>query len=164
MQRTPPPFGHYQAKDSLINDGLWDVYNDVHMGNCGEAAAKKHSISREDQDAHAIESYRRAERAWKSGAFVAEIAEVKVSTKKGEVVVREDEEYKNIKYDKVPTLKPTFQKVNGTVTPANSSPLNDGASAIILMSSSKASELGLKPLAKVVCASATFWRRPRADL
>jgi acetyl-CoA C-acetyltransferase len=151
LQRTAPSYGHYQAKDSLINDGLWDVYNNVHMGNCGESAAKKHAISREDQDAHAIESYRRAERAWKSGAFDAEIAEVTVTSKKGNVVVREDEEYKNIKYDKVPTLKPTFQKENGTVTPANSSPLNDGASALILMSSAKAAELGVKPLAKIVC-------------
>lgn len=151
MQRTPPAYGHYQAKDSLINDGLWDVYNNVHMGNCGESAAKKHSISRESQDAHAIESYRRAERAWKSGAFDAEIAEVTVASKKGDVIVREDEEYKNIKYDKVSTLKPSFQKENGTVTPANSSPLNDGASAIILMSSAKAAELGVKPLAKIVC-------------
>ncbi|KAF8517834.1 thiolase [Gautieria morchelliformis] len=150
LQRTPPPYGHYQAKDSLINDGLWDVYNNVHMGNCAESAAKKHAISREDQDAHAIESYRRAERAWKSGAFDAEIAEVTVTSKKGDVVVREDEEYKNIKYDKVPTLKPTFQKENGTVTPANSSPLNDGASALILMSSAKAAELGVKPLARIV--------------
>ena len=151
MQRTPPAYGHYQAKDSLINDGLWDVYNNVHMGNCAESAAKKLSISREDQDTHAIESYRRAERAWKSGAFDAEIAEVTVTSKKGDIVVREDEEYRNIKYDKVPTLKPSFQKENGTVTPANSSPLNDGASALILMSSTKAVELGVKPLAKIIC-------------
>lgn len=149
MPRTPPAYGHFQAKDALINDGLWDVYNDVHMGVCAESAAKKHNITREDQDAHAIESYRRAERAWKSGAFDAEIAEVTITSKKGTVVVREDEEFKNIKYDKVPTLKPSFQK-DGTITPANASPLNDGASAVILMSASKAAELGIKPLAKII--------------
>lgn len=149
--RTLPAFGHFQTKDSLANDGLWDVYNNFAMGNCGDIAAKKHSITREEQDAHAVESYRRAERAWKSGAFDAEIAEVTVSTKKGNVVVREDEEYKKIMYDKVPTLRPVFQK-DGTITPANSSPINDGASALILMSSSKATELGLKPLAKIICA------------
>lgn len=151
IPRSPPPYGNFQAKDALISDGLWDVYNNVHMGVCGENAAKKHGITREDQDAHAIESYKRAERAWKSGAFDAEIAEVVISSKKGDIVVREDEEYKNIKYDKVPTLKPSFQKENGTITPANSSPLNDGASAVILMSASKAAELGIKPLAKIVC-------------
>ncbi|KIJ56723.1 hypothetical protein M422DRAFT_22881 [Sphaerobolus stellatus SS14] len=149
MPRSPPSYGHFQAKDAVIHDGLWDVYNNVHMGVCGESAAKKHGITREDQDAVAVESYRRAERAWKSGAFDAEIAEVTISTKKGDVIVREDEEYKNIKYDKVPTLKPSFQK-DGTITPANASPLNDGASAVILMSASKAQELGIKPLAKII--------------
>jgi len=150
MPRAPPPYGHFQAKDALINDGLWDVYNNVHMGVCGESSAKKHGITREDQDAHAIESYKRAERAWKSGKFDAEIAEVTVSSKKGDTIVREDEEYKNIKYDKVAGLKPSFQK-DGTITPANASPLNDGASAVILMSAAKAQELGVKPLAKIIC-------------
>lgn len=156
IPRTPPAYGHFQTKDALISDGLWDVYNDVHMGVCAESAAKKHNITREDQDAHAIESYRRAERAWKSGAFDNEIAEVTIASKKGTVVIREDEEFKNIKYDKVPTLKPSFQK-DGTVTPANASPLNDGASAVILMSASKAAELGVKPLAKIIC-KIPHWR------
>ncbi|KAJ1311031.1 hypothetical protein OPQ81_009537 [Rhizoctonia solani] len=148
--RVNPPFGHVQAKDSLLIDGLWDAYNDVHMGNCAENTAKKYSISREDQDAHAIESYKRAAKAWESGAFDAEIAPVTITDRKGTTVVKEDEEYKNVKYDKIPTLKPVFQKEGGTVTAANASNLNDGASAVVLTSATKAAELGLKPLARIV--------------
>ncbi|GJE84702.1 acetyl-CoA acetyltransferase [Phanerochaete sordida] len=150
IPRTPPVFGKFETKDSLENDGLWDVYNKFAMGNCGEFAAEKHNITRESQDAHAIESYKRAERAWKAGAFDAEIAPVTFKTKKGEVVVREDEEYKRVIYEKVPTLNPSFKKNGGTITPANSSSLNDGASALILMSAEKAKELGAKPLAKII--------------
>lgn len=120
------------------------------MGNCGEHAAEKHNISRESQDAHCIESYKRAERAWKNGAFDAEIAPVVIKGKKGDTIVKEDEEYKRVIYEKVPTLNPSFKK-GGTITPANSSSLNDGASALILMSAEKAKELGVKPLAKVIC-------------
>jgi acetyl-CoA C-acetyltransferase len=120
------------------------------MGNCGENAAVKHDITRESQDAHAIESYKRAERAWKAGAFDAEIVPVTIKGKKGDTVVKEDEEYKRIIYEKVPSLKSAF-KAGGAITAANSSPLSDGASALILMSAEKAKELGLKPLAKVVC-------------
>ena len=120
------------------------------MGNCGEHAAEKHGISRQDQDAHAIESYRRAEKAWKSGAFDAEIAPVTVPGKKGDTIVREDEEYKRIIYEKVPSLRSAFKK-DGSITAANSSPLSDGASALILMSAEKAQEHGLKPLAKIIC-------------
>ena len=125
------------------------------MGNCAEHAAVKHGISREDQDAHAIESYRRSERAWQSGAFDAEIAPITVPGKKGDTIVREDEEYKRIIYEKVPTLRSAFKK-DGSITAANSSPLSDGASALILMSASKAQELGLKPLAKIICIY-LFW-------
>lgn len=121
------------------------------MGNCGEHAAEKHGISRESQDSHCIESYKRAERAWKAGLYDPEIAPVTIKGKKGDVVVREDEEYKRVIYEKVPTLNPSFKKQGGTITPANSSSLNDGASALILMSAEKAKELGVKPLAKVVC-------------
>ncbi|KAI0079671.1 thiolase [Panus rudis PR-1116 ss-1] len=153
IPRTNPVFGKFEAKDSLENDGLWDVYNKFAMGNCGEAAAEKHQITREQQDAHCIESYKRAERAWKSGAFDAEIAPVTIKGKKGDTVVREDEEYKRVIYEKIPTLSPSFKKPNGTITPANSSSLNDGASALILMSAEKAKELGLKPLAKIVSYS-----------
>lgn len=150
LPRQNPVFGKFETKDSLENDGLWDVYNKFAMGNCGEHAAEKYQISRESQDAHCIESYKRAERAWKEGAFNAEIAPVVIKTKKGETVVREDEEYKRVIYEKVPTLNPSFKKNGGTITPANSSSLNDGASALILMSAEKAKELGIKPLAKVI--------------
>lgn len=120
------------------------------MGNCGEHAAEKHGITRESQDAHALESYARAARAWKEGAFDAEIVPVTVKGKKGDTIVREDEEYPRLLASKVPTLRSAF-KSGGTITPANSSPLSDGASALVLMSAEKAKELNLTPLAKVVC-------------
>ncbi|KAH8106191.1 peroxisomal 3-ketoacyl-CoA-thiolase [Cristinia sonorae] len=153
IPRTNPVFGKFETRDSLENDGLWDVYNKFAMGNCGESAAEKHQISRESQDAHCIESYKRADRAWKAGAFDAEIAPVVIKGKKGDTVVKEDEEYKRVIYEKIPTLNPSFKKQGGTITPANSSSLNDGASALILMSAEKAKELGVKPLAKVVSYS-----------
>ncbi|KAL1681653.1 Thiolase, N-terminal domain-containing protein [Schizophyllum commune] len=149
LPRQNPAFGKFTAQDSLEKDGLWDVYHDFSMGHCGERAAEKHGITRQSMDEHCIESYRRAERAWKDGAFKAEIAPVTVKGKKGDTVVSEDEEYKRIIYEKVPTLRSAFKK-DGGITAANSSPLNDGASALILMSAEKAKELGLKPLAKVV--------------
>jgi acetyl-CoA C-acetyltransferase len=150
LPRQNPVFGKFQAIDSLENDGLWDVYNNFAMGNCGESAAVKYDISRESQDAHAIESYKRADRAWKAGVFDAEIVPVTVKGKKGDTVVTEDEEYKRVIFDKIPSLKSAF-KQGGAITAANSSPLSDGASALVLMSAEKASELGLKPLAKVIC-------------
>lgn len=150
LPRQNPVFGKFETRDSLENDGLWDVYNKFAMGHCGEHSAEKFQISRESQDSHCIESYKRAERAWKAGAFDAEIAPVVIKTKKGETVVKEDEEYKRVIYEKVPTLNPSFKRNGGTITPANSSSLNDGASALILMSAEKAKELGIKPLAKVV--------------
>lgn len=149
LPRQNPAFGNFTAIDSLQNDGLWDVYNNFAMGNCGEEAAVKHEITRQSQDMHAIESYRRAERAWKSGAFDAEIVPVTVKGKKGDTVVKEDEEYKKVIFEKVPSLKSAF-KPGGAITAANSSPLSDGASALILMSAEKAKELGLKPLAKII--------------
>jgi acetyl-CoA C-acetyltransferase len=151
IPRTNPGFGKFTAKDSLETDGLWDVYNNFSMGNCGEVTAEKHGISREAQDSHAIESYKRAARAWESNAFAAEIAPVTIKGKKGDTVVREDEEYKRVIFEKVPTLTPSFKKQGGTITAANSSSINDGASALILMSAEKAKELGITPLAKVVC-------------
>ena len=144
-------FGKIEAKDSLETDGLYDVYNKFAMGNCGESAAEKHSISREAQDAHAIESYKRAARAWSEGAFANEIAPVTIKSKKGDIIVKEDEEYKKVVYEKIPTLSPVFKKNGGTITPANASNLNDGASAVILTSVEKAKELNVKPLAKVIC-------------
>lgn len=149
LPRQNPAFGKFTATDSLEYDGLWDTYNNQAMGNCGESAAAKLGISRQSQDEHCIESYKRAERAWKEGVFKAEIAPLTVKGKKGDTVVNEDEEYKRVIYDKVPSLKSAF-KQGGSITAANSSPLNDGASALILMSAEKARELGVKPLAKVI--------------
>ncbi|KAJ7667944.1 peroxisomal 3-ketoacyl-CoA-thiolase [Mycena polygramma] len=149
LPRQNPAFGKFTAIDSLENDGLWDVYNNQAMGNCGESAAEKHGITRESQDQHAIESYKRAERAWSAGVFAAELAPLTVKGKKGDVIVKEDEEYKRVIYEKVPSLKSAF-KQGGSITAANSSPLNDGASALILMSAEKAKELGLTPLAKII--------------
>lgn len=149
LPRQNPAFGKFTARDSLENDGLWDVYNNFAMGNCGEVAAEKHGISRQSLDEHAIESYKRAARAWKEGAFDAEIVPITVKGKKGDTIVREDEEYNRVIFDKVPSLKSAF-KQGGVITAANSSPLSDGASALVLMSAEKAKELGITPLAKVI--------------
>ncbi|KAF8271753.1 thiolase [Lactarius quietus] len=149
LPRQNPAFGKFETKDSLETDGLLDAYDKVAMGNCAELCAERHDISRESLDAHAIESYQRAERAWKAGAYDAEIAPVVVKGKKGDTIVKEDEEYKKVIYEKVPTLKSAF-KPGGRITAANSSSLNDGASALILMSAEKAKELGVKPLAKII--------------
>jgi acetyl-CoA C-acetyltransferase len=120
------------------------------MGNCAENTADKLKITREQQDAHAIESYSRAAKAWKEGVFNNEIVPITIKEKKGEKSIVEDEEYKNVKFDKIPSLKPVFQRQGGTVTAANASSLNDGASALVLMTRSKADELGVKPLARIV--------------
>ncbi|KAN0097368.1 peroxisomal 3-ketoacyl-CoA-thiolase [Tylopilus felleus] len=149
LPRTNPLFGKFEARDSVEVDGLWDVYNNFAMGNCGETAAEKYGISRESMDAHAIESYKRADRAWKESVFDGEIAPVVIKGKKGDTIIKEDEEYKKVMFDKIPSLKSAF-KPGGSITAANSSNLNDGASALILMSAEKAKELGVKPLAKVV--------------
>jgi len=149
LPRTNPLFGKIEARDSLETDGLWDVYNNFAMGNCGESAAEKYDISRESLDAHAIESYKRAERAWKEGVFGNEVAPVVIKGKKGDTIFKEDEEYKKVIFEKVPSLKSAFRP-GGRITAANSSNLNDGASALILMSAEKAKELGIKPLAKVI--------------
>ncbi|KAI8923474.1 Thiolase, N-terminal domain-containing protein [Entophlyctis helioformis] len=141
-------YGHQQAADGIIKDGLWDVYNNVHMGNCAEETAAEYKITREEQDEQAITSYKRAAAAWKAGRFGKEIAPVIVKDKKGEKVIVEDEEYKNVDFAKVPGLRAAFQK-NGTVTAANSSTLNDGASALVLMTRARADALGIKPLAVV---------------
>jgi len=139
--------GNGQIIDGLIRDGLWDVYKDYHMGNAAELCAREYKISREAQDAFAIESYKRAARAWDSGAFANEVIPVHIPQRKGDaILVNRDEEYLNIKFEKVPNLSPVFEK-DGTVTAANASTLNDGASALVLMSAEKANELGLKPIA-----------------
>jgi len=150
LPRQNPLFGKFETKDSLESDGLFDVYNQFAMGNCGEVTAEKLGIPRESQDDHCIESYKRAARAWSEGTFAKEIAPVTIKTKKGDIVVKEDEEYKKVIFEKIRTLAPSFKKNGGTITAANSSNLNDGASALILMSAAKANELGVKPLAKII--------------
>jgi acetyl-CoA C-acetyltransferase len=148
-----PAFGDQKLNDGLIIDGLWDVYNQVHMGNCAENTVKKHSITREEQDEFAILSYKRAQEAWAKGLFKEEIAPVIVKGKKGDVTVTEDEQYNKLKLDKVSTLKPVFDRSgSGTVTAANSSPLSDGASALVLGSKDIAKEFGKdsRVLARIV--------------
>ena len=147
--RHPPSFGHMTSNDSLVIDGLFDVYNKCAMGNCAEHTAKKYGITREAQDDHAVESYKRVAAAWSEGKFDAEIAPVTIKGKKGDTIVKEDEEYKKVFFDKVRTLRPVFQK-DGSVTAANASTLNDGASAVILMTEEKVKETGVKPLAKIL--------------
>jgi acetyl-CoA C-acetyltransferase len=144
--RTGYKLGHQTVTDGLIRDGLWDVYNDYHMGSAAELCATECKISREEQDAFAIESYKRAFAAYEKGLFAAEIVPVEIEGRAGVTVVSEDEEYKTVKFDKIPGLKPVFKK-DGTVTAANASTLNDGASALVLMSKEKAEALGIKPLA-----------------
>lgn len=142
--------GDTKLTDGLVYDGLTDVYGKVHMGNCAELCAKEKGISREDQDNFAITSYKRSAAAWDAGKFNDEIVPVSVPQRKGDpIIISKDEEYTNVKLDKIPTLSPVFQK-DGTVTAANASTLNDGASAVILMSKEKMNALGLKPLAKIV--------------
>ncbi|MEZ2335615.1 acetyl-CoA C-acyltransferase [Mucilaginibacter sp. RCC_168] len=142
--------GNGQITDGLVKDGLWDVYNDYHMGSAAELCATDCNISREGQDAFAIESYNRAQKAQAAGKFNDEITPVELKDKKGDTTLfAEDEEPKAVKFEKIPTLKPVFKK-DGTVTAANASTLNDGAAALVLMSKEKADELGIKPLAKIV--------------
>ncbi|MFN7911161.1 MAG: acetyl-CoA C-acyltransferase [Bacteroidota bacterium] len=141
-------YGNVQLIDGLAKDGLTDVYGNVPMGNCAELCAKEHQFSREDQDNFAIESYKRSAAAWSAGKFKEEVIGITVKTKKGDVVFAEDEEYKNVNFEKIPTLKPVFQK-DGTVTAANASTMNDGAAALVLMSKEKADALGIKPIAKI---------------
>lgn len=148
--RKGKKLGDISLVDGLIKDGLTDVYNKVHMGNCADQCADKYKISREEQDEFAIESYNRAANASKNGLFKEEIVKVNIPQRKGEdVIVDKDEEYKNVKLEKIPNLKPVFSK-DGSVTAANASTLNDGASALILMSEEKAKELNLKPIAKII--------------
>lgn len=141
-------YGNGVVVDGLAKDGLTDVYGNVPMGNCADLCAKEHGFTREDQDAFAIESYKRSAAAWAAGKFKEEIVPVEIVTKKGTVLFAEDEEYKNVNFDKIPGLKAVFTK-DGTVTAANASTMNDGAAALVLMSKEKAEALGLKPLAKI---------------
>ena len=147
--RNGQKLGDMKLIDGLVKDGLTDVYNKVHMGNCAELCAKEMNFSREQQDAFAIESYNRSANAWENGKFKDEVVPVTVPQRRGDdFIVSEDEEYKNVKMEKIPALRPVFDK-EGTVTADNASTLNDGAAALVLMSAEKAAELGLKPLAKI---------------
>jgi acetyl-CoA C-acetyltransferase len=142
--------GHGQITDGLVKDGLWDVYNDYHMGSAAELCAADCTITREEQDAFAISSYKKSQAAQTEGKFDSEIIAVEVKDRKGDVtLISKDEEPFAVKFDKIPGLKPVFKK-DGTVTAANASTLNDGAAALVLMSADKAKELGLKPLAKIL--------------
>jgi acetyl-CoA C-acetyltransferase len=148
--RNGTKFGNITMLDGITKDGLLDVYSNVPMGNCAELCAKEYNITREDQDAFAIESYRRAAAAWEAGKFNDEIVAVPVPQRKGEpIMISKDEEYTNVFLDKIPSLRPAFDK-EGTITAANASTINDGASALVLASEEMVQKLGLKPLAKIV--------------
>ncbi len=158
MSRTPHyiqgrqgvKLGNLKATDGMVLDGLTDVFNNQHMGVCAELCARENSVSREEQDAFAIESYRRSAAAWDAGAFDDEVAPVAVPQRKGDpVMVSEDEEFRNVKIEKIPQLRPVFEK-DGTVTAANASTLNDGASALVLMAEEIAQARGIQPLARIL--------------
>lgn len=160
-----PAFGGFQTKDSIQIDGLWDVSNNFAMGNCGEHIASEYSITREAQDEHALESYRRADVAWSTGKFDAEVEPVIIKGPKGETIVAKDEDYKKVIPEKVPNLKPVFKREGGTITPANASGINDGASAVVLMTGEKVQELGAKPMAKILGSSSirSLFKPPHPD-
>ncbi|HLC83786.1 MAG TPA: acetyl-CoA C-acyltransferase, partial [Bacteroidia bacterium] len=140
-------YGNVAMIDGLAKDGLLDVYHNYPMGNASDLCAKECNISREEQDAFAIESYKRSQAAWAAGKFNDEIVPVEIPQRKGDpIIMKEDEEYKNVRFDKIPELKGAFSK-DGTATAANSSTMNDGAAAVVLMSKEKAEKLGLKPIA-----------------
>jgi len=151
--------GHGKLIDSMIHDGLWDPYGDVHMGNCGELCAREYGFTREEQDAYSLASYERARAATESGAFAREIVPVEVPQRKGDpVLVSRDEEPFKVDLAKMPGLKPAFQK-DGSITAANSSKLNDGAAALVLTTASHAAVLGKTPIARIV-AHSTFAQAP----
>ena len=148
--RTATKLGDVTMIDGMVKDGLTDVYNAVHMGVCADKCAAENNISREDQDQFAIESYNKASAAWDAGKFNDEIVPVEVPQRRGDaIIVDRDEEYTNVKMEKIPQLRAVFTK-DGTVTAANASTLNDGASALLLMSKEKANEMGITPIAKIV--------------
>ena len=148
--RTGYKYGDFKAIDGLAYDGLRDVYNEYMMGNAADLTAKKFDISREEQDNFAINSYKQTAKSWTSGKFNAEVIPVTIPQRKGDpVMMTEDEEYKNVNFDKIPNLRPVFQK-DGSVTAANASTINDGAACVILVSEEKLKELGLEPMAEVL--------------
>ena len=151
--------GHQELVDSMIKDGLWDVYNDYHMGCAAELCSRECNISRNDQDEFAIMSYKRSQKAIEDGKFKNEIVPVEIPQRKGEpIIVDTDEEPFRVNFDKIPTLRPVFEK-DGTVTAANASTINDGAAAVVVMSETKAKELGIKPLVRII-AQASAAKKP----
>lgn len=151
MKRGATPYGGVNLTDGIVFDGLFDVYNKIHMGNCAENTAKKLQITRQDQDDYAISSYKRSADAWANGVFADEITPVRVQLKrKPEVIVAEDEEYRRIKLDRFGALNTAFVRENGTITAGNASTLNDGAAAVVLMSEEAVKRFGCTPLARIV--------------
>ena len=147
--RSSTKFGPVKMEDGMQRDGLVDAYEQVAMGVCADECAVEYNFSREDQDNFAIESYNRSAKAWSEGKFADEVVPVEIPQRRGEpVIFSEDEEYKNVKMEKIPALRPAFTK-EGTVTAANASTINDGGAALVLMSAEKAQELGITPLAKI---------------
>lgn len=145
--------GNGQIIDGLVKDGLWDVYNDYHMGSAAELCAADCNISREEQDQYAIKSYQRSQQTIANGNFTEEVIPLEIKDKKGTSIILDiDEEPKNVFFEKIPSLKPVFKK-DGTVTAANASTLNDGAAALVLMSKEKAEELNIKPIAKIISSA-----------
>ena len=148
--RKATKLGNINVNDGLLVDGLTDVYDQKHMGTCGDLCATEYNFTREDQDNFAIDSYSKSAKAWSNGKFANEVVPVEIPQRRGEpIIFSEDEEYKNVKMEKIPTLRPVFSK-DGTVTAANASTLNDGAAALVIMSADKAKELKLKPIAKII--------------
>lgn len=156
--RTGLRMGHVQLVDGMIKDGLWDVYNDFHMGNAAELCAKECAIPRTAQDEFSVMSYKRAQASIQEGRFKDEIVAVKIRGKQGEEIVDKDEEPFKTNFEKIPKLKPAFVK-EGTVTAANSSKINDGAAALVVMSSEKAKNMGVKPIARII-AQASSAKKP----
>ena len=147
--RTGQKLGDMKLIDGMVKDGLTDVYDKAHMGVCAETCAKDMKFSREEQDTFAIESYKRSAKSWKTGKFADEVIPVEIPQRRGDtLIISEDEEYKNVKMEKIPNLRPVFDK-DGTITAANASTLNDGASALVLMSADKAAALNITPIAKI---------------
>lgn len=151
--------GHGKLIDSMVHDGLWDPYGDVHMGNCAELCAAEYKLDRAGQDAYSLESYRRSREATEKGLFAEEIVPVQVPGKKGETTVDRDEEPFKVDLAKIASLRPAFQKDGGTVTAGNASKINDGAAALVLTTAAEAARRGARPLARIV-AHASFAQKP----
>lgn len=150
--RTGYKMGHNTIYDSMILDGLWDVYNNIHMGSCAENCAREFNFTREDVDNFAIQSYKKALDAQKNGKFDAEIIPIPIKSKSGDIIVNKDEDPEKVNFEKVPFLKPVFES-DGIITAANASNINDGGAALLVMSEEKAKEFGYKPLVEIIAQS-----------